>query len=96
VSWYATATGRFGYAFERSLIFLHGGAAFARQKDDSAFQGVIDTQETRNVAAGWTIGGGIEHYFAPNWSVKVEYDFMDFGKKSYAAHLISIAVAHLI
>lgn len=80
-NWYATATGRIGYAFDRSLIFVRGGGAFTQQKHFSNFLGVIDTQETRNVTTGFIVGGGIEHAFAPNWSMKIEYNYMDFGKK---------------
>lgn len=80
-NWYATATGRVGYAFDRNLVFLRGGAAFTSQTRTSNFLGAIDTQETRNVSTGFVIGGGIERAFAPNWSVKLEYDYMDFGKK---------------
>jgi outer membrane immunogenic protein len=29
--------------------------------------------------AGWTAGGGVEAIVATNWSVKVEYLYMDFG-----------------
>ena len=28
---------------------------------------------------GWTAGGGIEYLWNPAWSVKVEYQFFDFG-----------------
>jgi len=31
--------------------------------------------------SGWTIGGGLEWMFAPNWSVFPEYTVMDFGTK---------------
>jgi outer membrane immunogenic protein len=31
---------------------------------------------------GWTVGGGSEWKFAPNWSVFLEYDFADFGSRS--------------
>jgi len=34
---------------------------------------------------GWTLGGGIEHKFTPNWSGKLEYLYMDFGTKTYFA-----------
>ena len=27
---------------------------------------------------GWTVGGGLEYGFTPNWSAKIEYNFMDF------------------
>jgi outer membrane immunogenic protein len=30
--------------------------------------------------AGWTLGGGIEQAFAGNWSVKVEYLYVDLGR----------------
>jgi outer membrane immunogenic protein len=29
--------------------------------------------------AGWTVGGGIETVLAPNWTLKVEYLYMDLG-----------------
>ena len=29
--------------------------------------------------AGWTVGGGVEYAFTPNWTVKGEYLFEDFG-----------------
>jgi outer membrane immunogenic protein len=30
---------------------------------------------------GWTIGAGVEWAFLNNWSVKLEYDFYDFGSR---------------
>jgi outer membrane immunogenic protein len=32
---------------------------------------------------GGMVGLGIEQALGPNWSAKVEYDYMDFGTKSY-------------
>jgi outer membrane immunogenic protein len=31
---------------------------------------------------GWVVGAGAEYMFAPNWSAKVEHNFVDFGNKS--------------
>ena len=46
----------------------------------SALPGVLFTaDETR---FGWTIGGGIEYMFLPNWSAKIEYDYYGFPDKS--------------
>ena len=28
---------------------------------------------------GWTAGAGVEYAFAPAWSAKLEYNYMDFG-----------------
>jgi outer membrane immunogenic protein len=32
---------------------------------------------------GWTVGGGIEWMFMPNWSLKAEYLFYDLGSATY-------------
>jgi len=39
----------------------------------------LGIHETRN---GWTAGGGIEVAFAPGWSAKLEYLYLDFGRES--------------
>ena len=38
---------------------------------------------------GWMAGAGIEWAFANNWSVKAEYDYLDFGTRRET--LISVA-----
>jgi outer membrane immunogenic protein len=30
---------------------------------------------------GWTAGGGVEHFIAPKWSIKAEYQHFGFGTK---------------
>ena len=32
---------------------------------------------------GYTVGGGLEYMFAPNWSGKVEYQYYDFGNTNF-------------
>lgn len=32
------------------------------------------------ILPGWTIGGGIEHLVAPNWLLRAEYRYADFGQ----------------
>jgi outer membrane immunogenic protein len=81
--WYAMATGRIGYAWDRWMIYLKGGAAFVPIKasviDNCTTGGcgnwLIATfvDDTRTVG---TIGGGVEWAFAPNWSLKAEYMFI--------------------
>ena len=73
---FGTARGRLGYAFNNWMPFITGGLAFA---DIRAGQdGVLGTA-TDQWRAGWTIGGGVEAMFAPNWSAKIEYLYADFG-----------------
>ncbi len=74
---YGDVTGRLGYAFDRTLVYAKGGFAF--------YNGAIKVTDTdagsasADSSTGWTIGGGIEHKFAPNWSAKIEYQHFDFG-----------------
>jgi opacity protein-like surface antigen len=80
--WIASATGRFGWAWDRWLLYAKGGAAWAGDKysaDIPVFPEHLEASETR---AGWTVGGGLEWAFWYNWSAKVEYDFYDFGTRT--------------
>jgi outer membrane immunogenic protein len=72
-NWYGTATGRLGYAWNNWLLYGKGGAAWMNA-DYSTPAGSI--KATRN---GWIVGGGIEYGLAPNWSAKIEYDYLDLG-----------------
>jgi outer membrane immunogenic protein len=82
--WYATLTGRLGYAFDHTLIYAKGGAAFV---DIAIFgadfdQGIIympSIAQDDGVQTGWTIGGGLEHMLTRDISFKAEYLYMDFG-----------------
>ncbi len=85
VNWYATVTGRVGVAFDRSLLYVKGGAAFV--DEDHFIQtnpgGVAVTSTTGNTRSGWTVGAGLEYAFWDNWSAKLEYNFMDFGSDNH-------------
>ena len=94
--WFATLTARVGAAIGPAFLYVKGGPAWARdQYTDTAtcagtqpiFRAGIyadcdDTYVGRETRRGWAIGAGIEYRIAPNWSLKAEYNHMDFGKKS--------------
>jgi outer membrane immunogenic protein len=40
----------------------------------------VSNTDTR---VGWTLGAGVERKFTPNWSAKLEYLYLDFGRKTY-------------
>jgi len=88
----ATATGRLGYTFGRlgeGMVYAKGGAAWANNRYQ--FNGQVLTSpsfvtpfnfgasETR---VGWTVGAGVEWAVWQNWSVKLEYDYLDFGSRT--------------
>ncbi len=43
------------------------------------------TGEFGETRAGWTLGGGLEWMFAPNWSLKAEYLHYDLGHVSWGS-----------
>jgi outer membrane immunogenic protein len=72
--WLATIRGRLGYAADRFMPFITGGAAFGDIKATSPVGSATNTN------TGWTIGGGIEFAVAPQWTIKAEYLYVDLGK----------------
>jgi outer membrane immunogenic protein len=76
-TWFATARGRIGYAFDRWLPYLTGGAAFANVKASSTNPVALGSSDTM---IGWTVGGGLEYAFLGNWTAKIEYLYADLGK----------------
>jgi outer membrane immunogenic protein len=84
-NWLATVTGRLGYAWDTVFLYAKGGAAFVNHEftGPNAFGILVSESNTRT---GWTVGAGLEWGFAPNWSAKVEYNFMDFSNDTLVFH----------
>jgi outer membrane immunogenic protein len=83
VNWLATARGRLGITMSPTLLYVTGGAAFGGVKS-GWFDGAtpplgLSVDKTK---VGWVAGGGIEHAFAANWTVRVEGLYHDLGKAS--------------
>ena len=54
----------------------------------------VNTMATvNNSAAGWTLGTGVEYMWAPGWSAKAEYDFLDFGTQNVAFGALGTSLA---
>jgi outer membrane immunogenic protein len=79
----ASVTGRIGYAVDATLFYFKGGGAWASDKYDSRITatGVL-TASASETRTGWTVGGGFEYGFTPNWSVGLEVDHFDFGRRN--------------
>jgi outer membrane protease len=81
-----TVTGRLGLALgPAGHTLLYGKGGFAWQHTDVTttlnnnlfFLPV--TNSTSLTQTGWTIGAGVEQSLTPAWSVKFEYDYLNFG-----------------
>jgi outer membrane immunogenic protein len=72
--------GRLGYAWDRLLIYGTGGVAFASVKDSyTNYASTGGTDIITSGRTGWTVGGGFEYFFRPNWSIRGEYRYTDLG-----------------
>jgi outer membrane immunogenic protein len=74
--WLGTARGRIGYAWDRWLPFITGGAAYGNIKMSAG--GNSDNSSK----FGWTAGAGVEYAFMGAWSTKLEYLYVDLGSVS--------------
>jgi outer membrane immunogenic protein len=87
-NWTATTTSRLGIAHDRWLIYVKTGVAYAHTNytDNWATTGgfPLFTGANSENRVGWTVGAGIEWAVWNNWSVKAEYDYLDFGNSNVA------------
>ena len=74
-------TGRVGMTFDRLLIYVTGGGAWARDEFNYTSPGV-GTATTKQNRTGWTIGAGLEYGLSPNWSIAAQYNYVDLGDKN--------------
>ena len=81
LDWISTFAGRAGFAFDRWLVYGKLGAAWAHVSVNASIgvPGIggwsVSDSDTVN---GWMFGLGTEYALLNNWSVKLEYNMLDF------------------
>ena len=75
--WFGTLRGRVGYALGNVMFYGTGGLAFGELRATTF--GLSESHTN----AGWTAGVGAEMGFAPNWSAKVEYLYVDLANSNF-------------
>ena len=76
--YFATLAARFGYAFDRTLLYGKAGVAWTRDKFNVT-DGVGGFGNGTFNRTGWMLGAGLEYAFWNNWSAKIEYNYLHFG-----------------
>ena len=94
LGWQGTIRARAGYAIDRALLFVTAGVAIAAPETSlTATTGLLGaTASSSATRAGFTVGGGAEYAFTNNWIGKVEYRYADYGTKTIAGSVPTIAV----
>jgi hypothetical protein len=88
--WLATARGRLGWAADRWMWYVTGGAAWSGfdVNNDAAAAAIANAalfnrQPTRVNRGGWIVGVGTEYALLGGWSVKSEFLYTNFGTFGY-------------
>ena len=87
-----SVTGRAGFAADAALIYLKGGYAFAENRM-ALLLGNATLGSESHFHSGWTVGGGLEYGFTPNWSAKAEYMYVSLLKQNYLPGLGGVGFA---
>ena len=77
-----SVTGRVGVAANAALFYAKGGYAWVNNKLSVSAPGFVVGSDSK-IHSGYTIGGGVEYMFAPNWSAKAEYMFTHLDGQTY-------------
>jgi outer membrane immunogenic protein len=84
--WITTLAGRFGVTNDTWLFYGKAGGGWVGSDNLTITNTVTSasiTGFTNNTTSGWLVGGGIEWALAPNWSVKVEYDYLGLNSRTF-------------
>lgn len=76
-NWTGTIAGRFGLVEDKWLLYAKLGGGWVHSNATLNFPGV--TWQGSNTSSGWLAGVGVEYGFKPNWTLKLEYDYIGLG-----------------
>jgi outer membrane immunogenic protein len=94
--WQASARGRIGYAMDRTLFYVTGGAAFTQVRAYSnwipvgIFPGTI-AYDSRTLT-GATVGAGVEHAVTNNFTLGLEGRYSWYGTQRFSAGRVASGV----
>ena len=90
IDWFGTARGRIGFVpTERLMIYGTGGLAFGETTSSASYEAQLlatpyaDSASSTDMRTGWAAGAGAEYAFTDNWTLKLEYLFVDLGDETF-------------
>jgi outer membrane immunogenic protein len=81
--WVSTAAARFGFAADRALFYGKAGGAWVGNNATVTNLATGASASASNTNSGWLLGASVEYAFTPNWTAKIEYDYL--GLRSWTA-----------
>jgi outer membrane immunogenic protein len=74
--WITAVAGRLGIAYDRWLFYGKGGGAWVSNEATITDLTTGAEFSRSNTNSGWLVGAGIEWAFTPNWTARIEYDYI--------------------
>src|SRR5271169_6617529 len=97
--WLTTLTGRLGVVgWDHFLFYGKGGGAWVGSNNltlTNLNTGGSVSIGNSNTNTGWTAGAGVEWMFAPNWTVRAEYDYVGLSNKSFTVPAAAFPAAEV-
>jgi outer membrane immunogenic protein len=84
--WITTLAARFGVTNGPWLFYGKAGGGWVGNNNftiTNVTTGTSITTSNNDTNSGWLVGAGIEWAFAPNWSAKIEYDFLGLNSRTF-------------
>jgi outer membrane immunogenic protein len=90
-------TGQIGYAWDRALFYVKGGAAVTDNQytATATLPPLIGVDTAGDTRWGATVGVGFEYAFVPNWSFALEYDHLFMGNRDVISPTAFLITDHI-
>jgi outer membrane immunogenic protein len=75
---------RAGWAFDTIMPYIAGGYTGMTNKQTFG-TGYVGSDD--KILSGWTAGGGAEFMVTPGWLIRLDYQYKDFGKRTFFSGL---------
>lgn len=90
--WITTVAARFGWAIDHWLVYGKAGGGWVSNNNFTLTNtttgvsftcGTLGLSNCGNNTGGWLVGAGFEYAFTNNWTVKLEYDYLGLGNRTF-------------
>ena len=83
--WFTDVAARLGYGWDRVLFYGKGGWAWVGNSGNTVTTAAGSfTGSGSNYNQGWLAGAGIEWAFFPNWTAKIEYNYIGLNNTTFS------------
>jgi outer membrane immunogenic protein len=89
VEWFGTAGPHVGIAWDRVMLRIKGGVAWASDEYSVRFDAIpAGNEDGSQDRVGFMVGGGLAVALGRNWSISADYEYLDFGEEDLTLRFV--------